>query len=149
MCVYKSIKYKYKNIYIYIYIYIRIYILCACVCVALPGGASAAEKARVAPVSGRIPPGCPPPIFQKPGVAISSASGGSALPSVSADRTCQHASAYVSIRQHTSAYASGGSALPSVSAERTCQHASAYVSIRQHTLAAAARCLACPLTAPV
>ncbi len=44
-------------------------------------------------------------------------------------------SAYVSIRQHTSAYVSIPAVGLGASAEATRQHTSAYVSIRQHTSA--------------
>jgi len=53
--------------------------------------------------------------FQIPG--LNRDAGAGALP-----RDLQHTSAYVSIRQHTSAYV-----------RMDCQHASAYVNIRQHT----------------
>jgi hypothetical protein len=61
---------------------------------------------------------------------------------------CQHTSAYVSIRQHTSADGCRTSAPPQVSAfgQHTsayvsrCQHTSADVSIRQHTSAYVSRC---------
>jgi hypothetical protein len=73
-------------------------------------------------------------------VSIVASSG----PAAAAERppASRHTSAYVSIRQHTSAYSG-----PAAAAERppASQHTSAYVSIRQHTSAssgpaAAAEC---------
>jgi hypothetical protein len=50
-----------------------------------------------------------------------------------ASQTCLHTSAYVSIRQHTSAYVSRLRSAADSHASQTCQHTSAYGSIRQRT----------------